>query len=182
LRCELKKIEARKKEREKKTQDLQKLITAADAGSVGIEGAQTPNTPGSKFFASNKKLNSELKKSVSLAAKRKSGKALTLGRGRDHAAALGASDVFLGIKWPDMKTAGVFARSSKMKLPNNIGQKKLKAIEQILQQLRIGSKFLFSSADQIKALKWVQLQYDLILSFTFRFGANSNRRYCYPIQ
>jgi hypothetical protein len=38
LRAELKKIEARKKEREKKTQDLQKLIAQADSSSKNLSG------------------------------------------------------------------------------------------------------------------------------------------------
>lgn len=51
---ELKKIEARKKERERKTQDLQKLISQADSGRVSVGGSGTepsnvisPNTGGS---------------------------------------------------------------------------------------------------------------------------------------
>lgn len=42
LLVELKKIEARKRERERKTQDLQKLISRADSGSV-INTSQTLN-------------------------------------------------------------------------------------------------------------------------------------------
>ena len=42
---ELRKIEARKKDRERKTQDLQKLITAADGGSA-TGAAETPNLRG----------------------------------------------------------------------------------------------------------------------------------------
>jgi len=54
----LKRIEARKKEREKKTQDLQKLITAADGGSGSAQnpakrmleggGLKKGGTPGVK--------------------------------------------------------------------------------------------------------------------------------------
>jgi hypothetical protein len=51
LLTELKKIEARKRERERKTQDLQKLISRADGGVVpnnnlihnNMEGANTPS-------------------------------------------------------------------------------------------------------------------------------------------
>ncbi|KAF6202735.1 hypothetical protein GE061_003137 [Apolygus lucorum] len=41
------------------------------------------------------------------------------------------------IKFPDMKGSGVTVRSQRMKLPANIGQKKMKAIEQLLQELGI---------------------------------------------
>lgn len=44
---ELKKIEARKKERERKTQDLQKLISQADSGRVSI--SSTGNEPSSSI-------------------------------------------------------------------------------------------------------------------------------------
>ena len=42
---ELRKIEARKKDRERKTQDLQKLITAADGG-LGAGAAENPSLRG----------------------------------------------------------------------------------------------------------------------------------------
>ena len=46
-----------------------------------------------------------------------------------------------GIKFPDVKTSGVSLRSQKMKLPGSVGQKKAKAIEQLLTELGIGSVF-----------------------------------------
>lgn len=45
---------------------------------------------------------------------------------------------FCGIKWPDSKSAGVSLRSSRMKLPASVGQKKVKAIETKLQELSVG--------------------------------------------
>jgi DNA methyltransferase 1-associated protein 1 len=135
LRAELKRIEARKKEREKKTQDLQKLITAADVGSAqGAEGASTSVTP---TLGQNlgKKLTTEQKKIAWLAAKKKSGKTPLATRAREGSLSINSPDVFLGIKWPDFKSAGVFVRSQKLKLPSSVGTKKGKAIEQILQLL-----------------------------------------------
>lgn len=43
-----------------------------------------------------------------------------------------------GIKFPDNKTTGVSLRSQRIKLPANVGQKKSKGIEQMLQELDIG--------------------------------------------
>jgi DNA methyltransferase 1-associated protein 1 len=40
-----------------------------------------------------------------------------------------------GIKFPDYKNSGVSLRSQRMKLPANVGQKKSKGIEQILQEM-----------------------------------------------
>uniref|UniRef100_A0A023EXH5 DNA methyltransferase 1-associated protein 1 n=1 Tax=Triatoma infestans TaxID=30076 RepID=A0A023EXH5_TRIIF len=41
------------------------------------------------------------------------------------------------IKFPDLKGSGVYLRSQRMKLPANIGQKKIKAIEQLLVEMSI---------------------------------------------
>lgn len=57
LLTELKKIEARKRERERKTQDLQKLISRADCGnglpssqvSMNMEGPNTPTSTSSSI-------------------------------------------------------------------------------------------------------------------------------------
>ena len=43
-----------------------------------------------------------------------------------------------GIKFPDFKASGVTLRSQRMKLPASVGQKKLKAIEQVLEELDLG--------------------------------------------
>lgn len=43
-----------------------------------------------------------------------------------------------GIKFPDYKNSGVSLRSQRMKLPANVGQKKSKAIEQMLQEMGLG--------------------------------------------
>uniref|UniRef100_A0A7N6B011 DNA methyltransferase 1-associated protein 1 n=1 Tax=Anabas testudineus TaxID=64144 RepID=A0A7N6B011_ANATE len=96
---ELRKIENRKKEREKKAQDLQKLIKAADT-------------------------TTELRR----AEKRVSKKKLPQKRETEKPAVPETA----GIKFPDFKSAGVTLRSQRMKLPSSVGQKKIKAIEQIL--------------------------------------------------
>jgi len=102
---ELRKIEMRKKEREKKTQDLQKLITAADT-------------------------NAETRRQERKNSKKKV----------QHQKTAKAESIVLemtGIKFPDVKSTGVSLRSQRMKLPSSVGQKKTKAIEQLLQELGI---------------------------------------------
>lgn len=105
LIAELKKIELRKKEREKKTQDLQKLITAADS-NIDNRRIERKTT----------------KKKVYQQQKLKEG---------------GVTPETGGIKFPDYKQSGVSLRSQRMKLPASIGQKKTKAIEQVLEELSI---------------------------------------------
>ncbi|KAK6179185.1 hypothetical protein SNE40_011603 [Patella caerulea] len=104
LIAELKKIELRKKEREKKTQDLQKLITAADSN---IDNRRTDRKITKKKLPPQK-----TKEGVS-------------------------NPETCGIKFPDFKQSGVSLRSQRMKLPASIGQKKMKAIEQVLEELSI---------------------------------------------
>ncbi|XP_046578141.1 DNA methyltransferase 1-associated protein 1-like isoform X3 [Haliotis rubra] len=105
LIAELKKIELRKKEREKKTQDLQKLITAADSS---IDSRRTERK------TTKKKVNPQQKIKE-----------------------IGTTPDSGGIKFADFKQSGVSLRSQRMKLPASIGQKKLKAIEQVLEELGI---------------------------------------------
>lgn len=45
-----------------------------------------------------------------------------------------------GIKFPDFKNSGVTLRSQRIKLPSSLGQKKMKGIEQMLNELRLGKK------------------------------------------
>ncbi|XP_069498418.1 DNA methyltransferase 1-associated protein 1 isoform X1 [Ambystoma mexicanum] len=101
---ELRKIESRKKEREKKAQDLQKLITAADT-------------------------TTEMRRAERKASKKK----LPQKREMERPAVPETA----GIKFPDFKSAGVTLRSQRMKLPSSVGQKKIKALEQMLTELGV---------------------------------------------
>lgn len=48
------------------------------------------------------------------------------------------------IRFPEFKSAGAHLRSQEMKLPTNIGQKKLKNIEIVLNKCRLGRCILSS--------------------------------------
>ncbi|KAF5275371.1 hypothetical protein FQA39_LY06828 [Lamprigera yunnana] len=108
---ELKKIDARKKERERKTQDLQKLISQADS--------QADNLRKSDKKMPKKKLANPTRPSRI-----------------DTNHILQAVET-AGIKFPDYKNSGVSLRSQRMKLPANVGQKKSKGIEQLLQEMEM---------------------------------------------
>ncbi|XP_070563025.1 DNA methyltransferase 1-associated protein 1-like [Ptychodera flava] len=105
---ELKKIELRKKEREKKAQDLQKLITAADN-------------------------NTEVRRTERKTTKKKT---LPLQKRKETDGRIKIPET-AGIKFPDFKQSGVSLRSQRMKLPSSVGQKRTKAIEQLLDELGI---------------------------------------------
>ena len=122
---ELRKIEQRKKEREKKTQDLQKLITAADSSTQAARKApETPGPgrpprtgPGRKKISSVQRISGSNESSIS--------------------PGIVGNVLESGIKFPEIKTAGSSLRSQRMKLPASVGQKKSKAIEQCLLELNL---------------------------------------------
>nr|XP_002130199.1 DNA methyltransferase 1-associated protein 1 [Ciona intestinalis] len=100
---EMKRIEARKREREKKSQDHQKLIA---------------------FDSSRRVERKATKKKLSIGQSKKD-------VGDDKA------EMTYGIKFPDYKGPGVMLRSQAMKLPNAVGQKKIKSLELLLNELKV---------------------------------------------
>lgn len=155
---ELRKIEMRKKEREKKTQDLQKLIIAAD-------------------ISNQKKLAESAVKSAAAAARG------SIGRGRKKApsAAKGSNDskstlasaatantlIEAGIKFPEAKAVGASLRSQRMKLPSAVGQKKSKAIEQLLIELNVDLKPM--PTEQI-CQQFNELRSDMVLLYELKLA------------
>jgi DNA methyltransferase 1-associated protein 1 len=117
LQQEMRKIEARKKEREKKTQDLQKLISQADQQSEQAAAA----TPQAR--KQEKKLN---KKKVPLQQKLHKADVVTTLETANIRFGEGAN-----------KGTGITMRSQKMKLPANFGQKRTKALEQMLSEFKV---------------------------------------------
>ncbi|XP_053687754.1 DNA methyltransferase 1-associated protein 1 [Sabethes cyaneus] len=113
---ELKKIEARKKERERKTQDLQKLISQADQQQTEQQQQQA---------SAHKKHDKKLKKKIQQQP-----------RPSKVDSVVNAVET-AGIKFTDLRGTGVSLRSQKMKLPANVGQKKAKALEQALQEFKV---------------------------------------------
>uniref|UniRef100_A0A3B4TA43 DNA methyltransferase 1-associated protein 1 n=1 Tax=Seriola dumerili TaxID=41447 RepID=A0A3B4TA43_SERDU len=129
-----------KKEREKKAQDLQKLIKAADT-------------------------TTELRR----AEKRVSKKKLPQKRETEKPAVPETA----GIKFPDFKSAGVTLRSQRMKLPSSVGQKKIKAIEQIL--IEQGVDLNPMPTEEIVQM-FNELRSDLVLLYELK-QAHSNCEY-----
>ncbi|XP_049577807.1 DNA methyltransferase 1-associated protein 1 isoform X1 [Syngnathus scovelli] len=139
---ELRKIETRKKERERNAQDLQKLIKAADT-------------------------TTELRR----AEKRVSKKKLPQKRETEKPAVPETA----GIKFPDFKSSGVSLRSQRMKLPGSVGQKKIKAIEQILVDQGVGEYLNPMPTEEIVQM-FNELRSDLVLLYELK-QAHSNCEY-----
>ncbi|KAK3856193.1 hypothetical protein Pcinc_037466 [Petrolisthes cinctipes] len=130
---ELRKIEARKKEREKKTQDLQKLISADTEDARKISKTTKKKLPQTK----NAKLDM-MPPSL---------------------------ENCTGIKFPDVKSSGVSLRSQRMKLPASLGQKKVKAIEQLLGELNLEMNPM---AVEEVCQRFNDLRSDLVLMYDLR--------------
>ncbi|RWS26055.1 hypothetical protein B4U80_03743 [Leptotrombidium deliense] len=126
---EFKKIEMRKKEREKKTQDLQKLITAADNNSQSKK-LDNSGSVKSSSKSSQRSGRGPGRKRVTHKTSTSSATPTTPGTPSNLLE-------MSGIKFPEIKTSGTSLRSQRMKLPSSIGQKKMKAIEQLLLELNI---------------------------------------------
>lgn len=135
---ELKKIDLRKKEREKKAQDLQKLITAADS-------------------------NMDMRKTERKTTKKKIAPMMKFKEG-------GATPEPGGIKFADFRQSGVSLRSQRMKLPASIGQKKMKAIEQVLEEL--GIEFNPMPTEEI-VQNFNELRQDIVLLYELKLALAS---------
>ena len=110
---ELKRIESRKREREKKAQDLQKLISAVD-NRPGLNRSSSVTVSKTKTMAKDlAKRSTSMSNPVAPVPKI-------------------ITDLTSGIKWPELKSTGASTRSYYMKLPANLGNKKSKALEQLL--------------------------------------------------
>lgn len=165
---ELKKIEMRKRERERRSHDVNKLLTAVDlninsSSDMSItqsrDSSNTTNQQASTGVKRTKQRKSSIQNSesglnssissttpaTSSASNLISSQAIDLNSSGNQKS-LKKSLIFkavvesAGIKFPDSKTAGVSLRSYKMKLPPSVGLKKTKAIEQLLEKLQIDSR------------------------------------------
>lgn len=120
LLADLKKLEARKKERERKAHDLQKLINTIDApASPSASGACMSPALGKKKSAFRQKGGS------------------TTGSTPSNVNFIPVDISVSAIRFPEFKSAGAHLRSQEMKLPTNIGQKKLKNIEIVLSKCKL---------------------------------------------
>jgi len=161
LLAELRKIEARKRERERKTQDLQKLINSADNSVAEQQRKVQHKTPGAVkkkvFHVGNKPPRDRLDSTQSGGSE---GGASTSGGGGG-----GGS-----IKFPEARSSGVSLRSQRLKLPASIGQKKAKALEQLVQELGIEMNPMPTEPISVQ---FNELRNDLLLLYELKMGLSS---------
>nr|SVE75157.1 EOG090X076S [Daphnia dolichocephala] len=155
---ELRKIEARKKDRERKTQDLQKLITAADSGGSAA-GPVADHSPAAHRGTPPDKKQQIRKKNTPFATPKAKLELLP-----------SVETPNTGIKFPEFKASGVFLRSQRMKLPPSVGQKKSKAIEQMLTEL--GLELNPMPTEDI-CQNFNDLRSDLVLLYELKLGLST---------
>lgn len=71
------------------------------------------------------------------------------------------------IKFPDLKQSGVYLRSQKMKLPISLGQKKTKAIEQMLEEFGIDAN---PTPTQEIVTDFNELRQDMVLLYELKLA------------
>ncbi|VDN50031.1 unnamed protein product [Dracunculus medinensis] len=165
LLAELKKIEVRRRERERKAQDLQKLITAGER--VSASPANNSSVHSSAAIL-KKKTNFRPKVSSVSAGQPSNGNFIAVSgfkcyfflfplvKFRGHIfRCFSSAKITFKIKseknlkfyyqehsllrFPEFRSSGAHLRSQEMKLPTNIGQKKLKNIETVIDKLKLGT-------------------------------------------
>uniref|UniRef100_A0A0N4ZMV6 DNA methyltransferase 1-associated protein 1 n=1 Tax=Parastrongyloides trichosuri TaxID=131310 RepID=A0A0N4ZMV6_PARTI len=127
LLIELKKIEVRKRERERRAQDLQKLIR---------NGESNPNSPAITSAALSPLASMPKKKVQTKNSIATTSRTVTL-TPKILPQLTPISFDFPPIRWPEFKGVGVHARSAEQKLPSSIGTKKTANIDKIFLHLKL---------------------------------------------
>lgn len=169
---ELKKIEQKKKERERKMLDLQKIM---DAGrSTSDHHKRHDSTPASVGRPSGSGMRG--------IPGRRPGRA---GRpSRDSMTSVGCTSQILGsaaslldlttmsIKFPDFKTSGASLRSQRLKLPTSLGGKKAKGLEGMLTELKIDQ---YPMPTETICQTFNELRGDLLLLYELKMSLESTK-------
>lgn len=168
LLSELKKIEMRKKERERKQQDLQKIMDAAEKSSEA-KRAETHQQNSGRPIGSGTRGVPGRRPGSGRGSGRPSRDSTTPASSTPHVSNYSSSNLLeantAGVKFPDLKTSGATLRSQRMKLPASVGTKKIKAIEQMLQELNLEQHPM--PTDQI-CLNFNELRSDLVLLYELK--------------
>lgn len=164
LISEMKKIEQKKRERERKTQDLQKIM---DAGRSVSEHRRSEPGQASVGRPSGSGLRGMPGRRPGRGAGRPS---------RDSIAASMAPHIpgsaanlleanTLSIKFPDFKTSGTSLRSQRLKLPTSLGTKKMKALESMISSLNLDQ---YPMPNETICQNYNELRGDLLLLYELK--------------
>lgn len=160
---EMKKIEQKKRERERKTQDLQKIMDAAGRSVPEHRRSETSTpTVGRPSGSGMRGMPGRRPGRGAGRPSRDSMASLTHISGT-AASLLEANTV--GIKFPDFKTSGTSLRSQRLKLPTSLGTKKMKALEQMIQELGLDQ---FPMPTESICQSFNELRSDLLLLYEIK--------------
>lgn len=160
---EMRKIEQKKRERERRTQDLQRNL---DAGRTVPENKRTETTQPTVGRPSGSGMRGMPGRRPGRGAGRPSRDSiasLTPHISGTAASLLEANTV--GIKFPDFKTSGTSLRSQRLKLPTSLGTKKMKALEQMIQELGLEQ---FPMTTEPICQNFNELRSDLLLLYEIK--------------
>lgn len=164
---EMKRIETKKRDREKKTQDLQKIMDAASRSAPEhnrrSEAAHHTPTVGRPSGSGMRGMPGRRPGRGAGRPSRDSIASQTPHISGTAASLLEASTV--GIKFPDFKTSGTSLRSQRLKLPTSLGTKKMKALEQMIQELGLDQ---FPMPTETICQNFNELRSDLLLLYEIK--------------
>lgn len=135
---ELRKIDQKKKERERRMQDLQKQMDADRSASDHHHRRSDHSTPASVGRPSGSGMRGMPGRRPGRGAGRPSRDSIASlnNTSQSSSVAMGPLELnTINIKFNDFKTSGTSLRSQRFKLPPSLGSKKLKALEQMTHEL-----------------------------------------------
>lgn len=171
---ELKKIEIRKRERERKSATVNSLLTAVDQPAQTSSNETIASTIPKQAVAMKRKHKLSSQQSTESTSPPSTNLSVSQNAQKAAAAAVISEKKSLifkavvesaGIKFPDSKTSGVSLRSYKMKLPPSVGLKKTKAIEQSLEKLQIEGRPMGTES---VCEKFNELRSDIVLLYELK--------------
>jgi len=180
---ELRKFEQKRKDREKKTQDLQR--TLSDQNRSGHEGHHRRSDSGAPASVGRpsgsgmrgmpgrrpgRGVGRPSRESLSHAALNTSTSSTSSHIFGTAASLLEANT--LTIKFPDFKTSGASLRSQRLKLPTSLGNKKMKGLEGMLSELKID---LYPMPTESICQAFNELRGDLLLLYELKMSFESTK-------
>lgn len=160
---EMKKIEQKKRERERRTQDLQRNLDAGRTVTEHKRSETSQPTVGRPSGSGMRGMPGRRPGRGAGRPSRDSMASLTPHISGTAASLLEANTV--GIKFPDFKTSGTSLRSQRLKLPTSLGTKKMKALEQMIQELGLEQ---FPMTTEAICQSFNELRSDLLLLYEIK--------------
>lgn len=172
---ELKKIEQKKKERERKMLDLQKIMDAGNRSSSDHHHKRNDSTPASVGRPCGSGMRGMPGRRPGRGAGRPSRDSITSVSSTSQVLGTASSLLDLStisIKFQDFKTSGASLRSQRLKLPTSLGGKKAKALENMLSHLELDQ---YPMPTESICQGFNELRGDLMLLYELKMGIEGTK-------